>query len=136
MICGSKSFINKVHRVRKQLGGGMRQAGVLAAAGIIALESMVDRLAEDHRRARELAQALDEIERIEVENINPPTNMVYLRFQDSSEPTVEKIVAGLAEEGIRVNPPRGGRMRLVTHYWIDDEALEKTISSMRQLLSR
>jgi threonine aldolase len=93
-------------------------------------------LAEDHRRARELAQALDEIEGIEVENINPPTNMVYLRFQDSSEPTVEKIVAGLAEEGIRVNPPRGGRMRLVTHYWIDDEALEKTISSMRQLLSR
>ncbi|MGD2162697.1 MAG: low-specificity L-threonine aldolase [Anaerolineales bacterium] len=136
MICGSKSFINKVHRVRKQLGGGMRQAGVLAAAGIIALESMVDRLAEDHRRARELAQALDEIEGIEVENINPPTNMVYLRFQDSSEPTVEKIVAGLAEEGIRVNPPRGGRMRLVTHYWIDDEALEKTIFSMRQLLSR
>jgi threonine aldolase len=135
MICGGETFIEKVHRLRKQLGGGMRQAGVLAAAGIVALETMVDRIADDHRRAQQLAEALEEIEGIEIETKNPPTNMVYFRLQDSSEPAVEKFITGLVENGIRINPPRNGRIRLVTHYWIDDLALKKTISSMRQVLA-
>lgn len=134
MICGSRAFIEKVHRVRKQLGGGMRQAGVLAAAGIVALESMVERLAEDHRRARHLAEALDPIDGVTVETKQPPTNMVYLRLEDPSERAAQDLVNGLAGNGIRINPPRGGRIRLVTHYWIDDASLDKTIECIRQLL--
>jgi threonine aldolase len=134
MICGTDEYIGRVHRIRKQLGGGMRQAGVLAAAGIIALETMVDRLAEDHRRARELASALDDIDGLEVETKEPPTNMVYFRIIDASHRSGEEFVNMLAKQGVRINPPRGGRIRIVTHYWIDDEALEKTIASMRSVM--
>jgi threonine aldolase len=134
MICGDEAFIDRVHRVRKQLGGGMRQAGVLAAAGIVALETMVDRLAEDHRRARQLANALDQIEAINIETTEPPTNMVYLRLEDQSERAAGGLVSRLRDDGIRINPPRGGRIRLVTHYWIDDDALDKVIESMRRIM--
>ena len=134
MICGSEAFIEKVHRMRKQLGGGMRQAGVLAAAGIVALETMVERLVEDHRHARQLAEALDQIDGVQVETTQPPTNMVYLSLDDPSESAVKELVSGLADQGIRINPPRGGRIRLVMHYWIDDDALEKVIESIRQIL--
>ncbi|MDF1500665.1 MAG: low-specificity L-threonine aldolase [Anaerolineales bacterium] len=135
MICGCKAFIDKVHRVRKQLGGGMRQAGVLAAAGIVALETMVTRLAEDHQRARRLAEGLSGLEGLTVETVEPPTNMVYMRLEDTSRQVSERLVADLAGEGIRINPPRGGRIRLVTHYWIDDAALEKTIDALARSVS-
>lgn len=134
MICGSSEFIGRVHGIRKQLGGGMRQAGVLAAAGIVALQTMVDRLSEDHRRARELAEALDNIDGLEVETKEPPTNMVYFKIMDPSRDPAEKFVGELAGQGIRINPPRGGRIRLVTHYWIDDAALETTIASVRSIM--
>ena len=135
MICGTQEFIKRVHRVRKQLGGGMRQAGVLAAAGIVALETMVDRLADDHRRAKELAQALARIDGVQVDTTQPPTNMVYLKLVDNSAENVERLVRGLAKKGMRINPPRAGRIRLVTHYWIDDAALEKTIEAFDSLLN-
>jgi threonine aldolase len=135
LICGSHAFISKVHRARKQLGGGMRQAGILAAAGIVALQTMVDRLAEDHKRAHFLAQELDSLSGLHVEEKDPPTNMVYLRLEDSSEPAGQRFVSALAEQRIRINPPRGGRIRLVTHYWVGDSAVEKTIDCMRKILS-
>lgn len=133
MICGTDDFIHRVHRIRKQLGGGMRQAGVLAAAGIVALETMVDRLEEDHQRAKRLASALAEIDKIEVETTKPPTNMIYFQVETSSGQGGERLVDRLAKEGIRVNPPRGGRIRLVTHFWIDDAALERTIEAIRRI---
>jgi threonine aldolase len=134
MICGNNEFIKQVHRVRKQLGGGMRQAGVLAAAGIVALETMVDRLPEDHRRARLLAEALDRIDGIEVETKEPPTNMVYMRLVSPHEQSAKEFVDGLARNGIRINPPRSGRIRLVTHCWIDDAAIQKTIETIDAVL--
>jgi threonine aldolase len=134
MICGGGEFIKRVHRIRKQLGGGMRQAGVLAAAGIVALETMVSRLTEDHRRARLLAEALDRVDGVEVESKEPPTNMVYLRLVDPYKQSAEKLVDGLARYGIRINPPRRGRIRLVTHYWIDDAAVQKTIETISAIL--
>lgn len=134
MICGTQDFIRQVHRMRKQLGGGMRQAGVLAAAGIVALETMVDRLAEDHRQAYELAHSLAQIEGLEVETKEPPTNMIYMRLDDHSDQAGRKLVEGLEQEGIRVNPPRGGRIRLVTHYWIDDSMLAKTVDAFQRIV--
>lgn len=78
VICGSRPFITRAHRIRKQLGGGMRQAGILAAAGIVALESMVDRLTEDHARASRLARSLEKIPGITLDPGTPYTNMLYL----------------------------------------------------------
>ena len=77
VICGSREFIYRAHRMRKMLGGGMRQAGILAAAGIVALETMVERLADDHRRARMLAEGLKEIPGIALDPGTPYTNMVF-----------------------------------------------------------
>lgn len=112
----------------------MRQAGVLAAAGIVALETMVDRLPEDHRRARLLAETLDRIDGIEVETKEPPTNMVYMRLVGPHEQSAKELVDGLARHGIRINPPRSGRIRLVTHCWIDDAAIQKTIETIDAVL--
>jgi threonine aldolase len=77
VLCGSKDFIQRARRLRKMLGGGMRQAGVLAAAGLIALDQMVDRLAEDHLRAKRLAEQLAELPGIQFEMGMPQTNMVF-----------------------------------------------------------
>jgi threonine aldolase len=84
VLCGSAEFIRQARRVRKQLGGGMRQAGVIAAAGIVALEKMTDRLGEDHARARRLGEALRTIPGIVLESNPPPTNMVYVSLADAA----------------------------------------------------
>jgi len=131
VLCGSKQFVAKALRVRKQLGGGMRQAGILAAAGIIALEKMVERLAEDHARAKRLADGLEEMPQI---SITPPqTNIVRFQLQDGSKMKAENLVPALEKEGIRVG--HGGRwgFRAVTHYWIDDVAVEKTLTVFRKV---
>ena len=133
VLCGSKEFIGKALRARKQLGGGMRQAGVLAAAGIIALEKMVDRLAEDHARAKLLAEGLSEISDLEV----PPqyTNIVRFQLSEDAKIKPEDLLAKLNAQGIRIG--RGGPwgFRAVTHYWIDDQALEKTLSAFHKIFA-
>ena len=129
LVCGSREFIHRVHRARKMLGGGMRQAGVLAAAGIVGLDQMVDRLAEDHQRARRLAEGLRALAGVEVDNDPPQSNMVYLNFSDPARQKWPGVKEAMAEKGIRVSPREGMRMRLVTHYWIDDEAVERTIQA-------
>ena len=106
VLVGSKEFIQKAHRLRKQLGGGMRQAGILAAAGIYALEHMVERLADDHRRAKMLAQGLADLPGIQVEIMDPPSNMVFLRLIRQS-PTLN---TSLGRENLGVW--RQGR-----HFW-------------------
>ncbi len=83
VLCGSKDFIARALRIRKQLGGGMRQAGVLAAAGIVALDEMVDRLAEDHQRAKVLAAGLAKIPGLAVQKKEHETNMVFVRLTDA-----------------------------------------------------
>ncbi len=81
MVCGSREFIAKAHRARKVLGSGMRQAGIIAAAGIVALESMVDRLADDHANASRLALGLHEIPGVKIDLERVQTNMVYVDFE-------------------------------------------------------
>jgi len=133
MLCGSTDFIAEARRMRQVVGGGLRQAGVLAAAGIVALEQMTDRLGEDHARAKRLARGLAGIRGVEVEPA--PTNMVFFRLTEEASKTSEEVERALADEGILVlGAGLYGRFRAVTHYWISDQDIEKTISVMTQLL--
>ncbi|MGA9531096.1 MAG: low-specificity L-threonine aldolase [Anaerolineales bacterium] len=133
ILCGRQEFIARARRMRKMLGGGMRQAGVLAAAGIVALEQMVDRLVEDHERATQLALGLSKIEGIEALNPQPATNMVYLGFDRSLWSADMRVEQAAAEAGIKLKWRGGDQMRLVTHYWIDDQAVETVVDFFRAL---
>lgn len=134
VLCGSKAFIARARRIRKQLGGGMRQAGVLAAAGIVALETMTERLVEDHRRARRLAQGLSEIPGLVVENPLPATNMVFTHLNGEISLEGGAVIQRLAAEGIKIGLAGERRFRLVTHYWVDDEGVERAVEAMRKVL--
>jgi threonine aldolase len=135
VLCGSKDFIQGALRIRKQLGGGMRQAGILAAAGIIALESMIDRLAEDHRRARELAQGLMRIPGLYTNPEIPQTNMVFVHLDDATRPlTAEQVKKRLLEQGVKVGTIGPWTFRLVTHYWIEDPDIEHTLNAFSAVL--
>jgi threonine aldolase len=133
MVCGSADFIAKARRARKVVGGGMRQAGIIAAAGIVALEQMTDRLVEDHDRAKRLAEGLAEIRGIDVSPVS--TNILYFEVMDEGEKSPEEIEAALAERGVLVNSRGGRRFRAVTHYWIDDSDIEHAIRAMREAVA-
>jgi len=134
VLCGSKEFIRRAHRVRKQLGGGMRQAGVLAAAGIVALEEILPRLGEDHRRAAALASGLAQIPGLLVESETPPSNMVYLSLEEGIPLNAQQVVEKLTERGVRVGAVGQRRFRLVTHYWIDDDAVQQAVGAFAEVL--
>jgi threonine aldolase len=134
VLCGSAAFIERAHRIRKQLGGGMRQAGVLAAAGIVALEEMVDRLQDDHRRARSLAEALARIPGLVVRQNPPQTNMVFLRITDEIPMDAEQLAHQLDALGVKVGEVEAREFRLVTHYWIDDTSVERAIWAFEEAL--
>jgi threonine aldolase len=136
ILCGSKEFIHRAHRIRKQLGGGMRQAGVLAAAGIVALHSMVDRLADDHTRASRLASGLREITGVVLDPGSPMTNMVFLSISEEIPLNASQTAHQLEAHGVRVGVVAERRFRLVTHYWIDDAAVERAIQAFREVLSK
>ena len=135
VLCGSTEFIAKAHRLRKQLGGGMRQAGILAAAGIVALDTMVDRLGEDHARARKLAEGLAGVSGLVLDEGTPHTNMIFMDLAEHIEYSAEKVAAHMHKaRGIRIGVTGKRRFRLVLHYWIDDEAVERTIAAFKELL--
>jgi threonine aldolase len=134
LLCGSQAFIARARRLRKMLGGGMRQAGILAAAGIVALESMVARLAEDHARAKKLADGLGQVPGLALEAGTPATNMVFFSLAPEVEAAPESIVAKMRDFGVLVDIAGGRRFRLVTHYWIDDAGVEKTVAAFRRVL--
>ena len=135
VLCGSIDFIAQAHRIRKQLGGGMRQAGILAAAGIIALETMTERLGEDHERARLLAQGLAKIPRVIMDPNTPQTNMLFISIDENVPLSTKEIVSQLASKKILVGATGHRRFRLVTHYWIDDESIQRTVDAFTSLLS-
>jgi threonine aldolase len=133
VLCGPKEFIARARRLRKHLGGGMRQAGIIAAAGIVALDQMVDRLAEDHARAKKLAAGLRAIPGLSVDA--PPTNMVFFNLADSIKLTVHEIATEMKKRGILIESVgKKRRFRFVTHYWIDDAAVERTVETLRQVI--
>jgi threonine aldolase len=132
LVCGSADFIAQARRARKVVGGGMRQAGILAAAGIVALEQIADRLGEDHARAKRLAGGLAEIPGVEVAPV--ATNILYFRLAEGVSKTPEEVVDALAQRGVRLLGRVGGRFRAVTHHWISDEDIETAIEVMREVM--
>lgn len=134
VICGSEAFIGKARRIRKQLGGGMRQAGIIAAAGIVALEQMTGRLVEDHCRARNLAQGLAAVPGIEPDTTQPPTNMVFANLAEAAPATAGQVADRLKEEGVLVGAVDERRLRMVTHYWIDDAGIERAVQAFAKVL--
>ena len=134
VLCGSRDFIHRAHRVRKQLGGGMRQAGILAAAGLVALESMTDRLVEDHARAKNLAKRLSQIPGLRLDTGSPYTNMIFLSLADEIPLTSQQVAQSLAERGVKVGVTGKRSFRLVTHYWIDDQAVEQAAAAFAAVI--
>jgi len=138
LLCGSKDFIERARKFRKMLGGGMRQAGIIAAAGIVALETMIDRLAEDHSNARRLAEGLASITGITLAQDDIPTNIVM--FNLSPELSVAEFVEGLEREGVKVGLRDGRPFRAVTHRMVSfsdiDEALTRIEAVCRRLCHR
>jgi len=134
VLCGTKDFIFRAHRIRKQLGGGMRQAGVLAAAGIVALDTMVARIGDDHVRALRLAEGLSAIPGIVMDVGMPQTNMVFCGLGDEVPWDASQVVSALAGYGVRVGAVSERRFRLVTHYWIQDADVDTAIQAFASVL--
>ncbi len=136
VLCGSASFIRRAHRVRKLLGGGMRQAGALAAAGLVALEEMVERLADDHANAQKLASGLAEIPGIRVDPEATRTNIVFFELEDDVPFTVEEFSSRLRQEAnIWVGGYSSRRLRAVTHYWVNADHVNLFLQTARAILS-
>ncbi len=133
VLCGSREFIGKAHRIRKQLGGGMRQAGILAAAGIVALETMVDRLDEDHKRARLLVQGLSFLPWLVMDEGTPQTNMIFMNINETYPVDAKQVADELEKHGVRVGVVGKKRFRLVTHYWIDNKGVDKAIVAFQEV---
>jgi threonine aldolase len=136
VLCGSRPFIAKAQRLRKMLGGGMRQAGILAAAGIVALEQMTGRLVQDHTRAKKLADGLRQIKGLALDPGTPATNMVFLSLTEDVTHTTDGFIERLKECGVLIGATGERAYRLVTHYWIDDEGVEKTVEAFRGVVRK
>lgn len=132
VLCGDDAFIRRARRARKVLGGGMRQAGVIAAAGIVALETMVDRLAEDHAHARMLAEGLAGFPQIAIEPARVQTNIVIFTLRDGW--SADAFVARLRERGVLIGDMGGGRIRAVTHYGIDAGDIADTLAVVEEVV--
>ena len=132
LVCGTRDFIAEARRNRKIVGGGMRQAGIIAAAGIVALEQMVDRLAEDHENARRLALGLAEIPGISIDPAQVRTNIVIFDLV-AERPTPAEFAARLSADGVKVLA-LGERIRLVTHYGIDAADIDKALVAIRKVM--
>ncbi|MEN6555434.1 MAG: low-specificity L-threonine aldolase [Anaerolineaceae bacterium] len=136
VLCSSRETISKARRLRKILGGGMRQAGILAAAGLVSLDHMIERLAEDHQRARELADALRAVPGLRIDKGTPYTNMVYLALEPEVRQDAAEIVSLLAEQGVLIGATGARTFRLVTHHDVDDEALKACIRGFSRVINR
>lgn len=136
VLVGTAAFIRRARRARKVLGGGMRQAGILAAAGLIALHKMKDRLHEDHDNALLLAEGLSELPAVTVSS--QCTNFVYFSLTDEAGLTFDEFIQAMrGKHRILMSPYRGadGRIRLRTHYWIDRQAVDTVIAAVSAALS-
>lgn len=132
ILAGTKDFIVRAKRFRRMLGGGMRQVGIVAAAGRLALREMIDRIADDHRRAKELAVGLSEIPGLSIDLSQTRTNMVYVTVDETDE--LPNVIDELRATGINVASPGPGRIRLVTHCDIDDDDVKRTISEFTSVM--
>ena len=130
VLVGNKKDITQAHRWRKMFGGGMRQAGMMAAAGIYALENNIERLSEDHRRAKQFAEAVSEMPKFSIEIENVQSNIVFIGVGKGN---TEKIIGELAKYGIDILSTDDSTIRAVFHLHITDEDLEKAIEAFAQI---
>lgn len=133
ILVGSGKFIARARHIRKMLGGGMRQVGIVAAAGLISLEVMTRRLGEDHVRAKQLADGLKRIRGVVLDENGPQTNMVYFNLAGDVPFDEMDLVNKMREHGVQIDWSGPRRIRLVTHYEVDDHAVEKTLSVFRSI---
>jgi threonine aldolase len=133
MICGSAEFVDHARRMRKMLGGGMRQAGVIAAPGIVALTRMVARLADDHRHARILADGVATLPGVVLDPPEVDTNIVVFRVTSAAQ--AEAFSEGLETHGVRVSNFGAGRLRMVTHYGISAQDCHDAVDVMTRVWS-
>ncbi len=133
VLCGPRDFVDRARRARKLLGGGMRQAGVIAAAGIVALETMADRLADDHANARRLAEGLADLPGIVLDPERVATNIVIFALRPEAG-SPDQLVAAVAARGVRVLAIGGPRLRAVTHYEVSAGDVERAIGAFAAVL--
>ena len=131
LLCGSREYIQRARRVRQMVGGGMRQAGVVAAAGLVALDTMIDRLAEDHENAKVLAHELADTPGISIHPEDIHTNIVIFQVERTAP---EKLLARLAEEGVKVSHYGGNLIRMVTHYGISRSNVLKAAKTLKTVM--
>jgi threonine aldolase len=128
-LAGSEELIEEAWRFKQMMGGAMRQAGIVAAAGLYALEHNVERLAEDHENARALAEGIASIEGARIDPSLVETNIVIFEVSDPAA-----VVAGLLAEGVEVTQMGPGRIRAVTHMDVDRAGIERALDAMRRVL--
>jgi threonine aldolase len=137
VLCGDAAFIAEARRARKALGGAMRQAGVLAAAGLVALERLPERLPErllkDHERARRLTEGLATIPGVSVFPVH--TNIVYFQLTEDVAMTAYEVADALKERGVLIGPRDERSFRAVTHLWVNDEDVERVLVAMREVVA-
>ena len=140
IVCGSAAFIERAKRVRKMVGGGMRQVGVLAAAGLVSLERMVDRLAEDHVNARTLAEAVAAMPGLAVDLASVQTNIVIIRVDRGdrarSTAAADELVKGCAARKVKIHAMGPAAIRCVTHKDVDAEDTRRAVEAFRELTAR
>jgi threonine aldolase len=139
IVVGSREFIHKAHRMRKLLGGGMRQAGIIAAAGIVALEQMVERLAEDHEHCKQLAYGLADYPQIEIDVERVVTNIVNFavlntQHQRLTHEETMQFLAKAQEHGVLMGTMGEGTIRAVTHYGLDAQDIQTALTGIRRAL--
>lgn len=132
VLVGSKEFIALARRKRKMLGGGMRQAGILAAAGIVALKKMTKRLKEDHENAAYMVERLMEVKGLEVYKERQQISMVFFQLKDYSLDSAA-LVKYMAENGVIINGEDNGIMRYVTHAYVSREEIDKVVDLMKSV---
>ncbi len=130
VLVGSKADLAEAHRWRKMFGGGMRQAGVIASAGIYALENNIERLSEDHKRARRLAEALNEMPAFSIDLDTVQSNIVFI---GTGKGNTKEIIAGLSTKGVEILEIDDSTVRAVFHLHITDNDVEKTIEAFAQI---
>jgi threonine aldolase len=134
ILVGSTDTILEARRVRKMFGGGMRQAGIIAAAGLVALDEVMPLLGEDNRRAHTLAVSLANIPAVVLDPDTVETNIVFFSLADDTPMDAGSLAARLAEDGLLCHPLGGDSIRMVTHYHISDEDIDRAVEITARIL--